>query len=140
MTQEKVNTIYAQFWRANPHVPKQMADSIIARFNAEHTIWELSVALLTEVAAEVLREDNYKAATRFQATLTADQYKPTIEANPSLKQALDGELSSQVLDVKTIRVVTPDTPSPRPFVISGPQHESRVERAERSFRIGRYGR
>ena len=107
MTRDELLKTYEQFLNANPHISqsKEMAERIVARFNASQPL-DVTVANLTQVAGDLISEDNQLAANRFVENLNADTYELTVAANPALRDALEGKLTTQ-LDVAKIKIVEP---------------------------------
>jgi len=143
MTRQEVIAVYEKFLKANPHVPtgQEMFQRIVDRYNASQPL-PFTVEVLTKIAGEVIREDNAIAADRFIQPFDADTMRLTLEANPSLRQALDGTLSTQ-LDMKTIRIVSPEKIERFAGVDAEKGlHRTKIanEQRERGFRVGRFGR
>jgi len=107
MTRQEVIAVYEKFLKANPHVPtgQEMFQRIVDRYNASQPL-PFTVEVLTKIAGDLTRDDNAIAAGRFIQPLDADTMRLTLEANPLLAQALDGELSTP-LDLSKVKIVSP---------------------------------
>lgn len=107
MNKEQIFAVYEAFLKQNPHISdsKEMAQRIVDRYNASQPL-DFTVRSLTEIVGDLISEDNQLAATQFVANLNADTYELTVVANPALREALEGKLTTP-FDVATIKTVEP---------------------------------
>lgn len=108
MTKEEILKVYEQFLKGNPHISqsREMAQRIVDRYNASQPL-DFTVPNLTQIAGELISADNQVAATQFVENLNADTYEHAVAANPTLREALEGKLTTP-LDVAKIKIVEPE--------------------------------